>query len=253
MLTRQRKDHILAVLRRDGQIIAKQLGMALGLSEDTIRRDLRELAAEGKLQRVHGGALPMSPAIGDMTTRGSINPDAKRAIGQAAARLVSPGQIVFLDGGTSTEQLARHLPTTLEATVVTHSPSIAVALARHPAIEVVLIGGRLFKHSIVTVGAAALAAIAGVQPDIFFMGATGVHAARGITTADFEESAIKRAILDRSAETVLLASPEKFGAVSPFLIAPLDRLSGIVVEETPPAAFVRACRTAKVTITRAGA
>ena len=101
MLTRPRKQHILSVLRRDGQVVAKALSEELALSEDTIRRDLRELAAEGLLQRVHGGALPVAAAEADFSGRQQLAPDEKVAIGRAAARLVKPGQVVFIAGGTT--------------------------------------------------------------------------------------------------------------------------------------------------------
>src|SRR6202043_1249041 len=144
MLTQQRKSHILEVLRRDGQVVAKKLSAALSVSEDTIRRDLREMAQEGLLQRVHGGALPSSPAIADFAGRELIAADGKVAIGRAAAKLIQPGQVVMLDGGTTARQVARHIPLDLKATIVTHSPTIATELLNHPNVEVILIGGRLF-------------------------------------------------------------------------------------------------------------
>ncbi|WP_296073879.1 DeoR/GlpR family DNA-binding transcription regulator, partial [uncultured Agrobacterium sp.] len=153
MLTLERKTLIQNVLRRDGRIVAKSFAEELGVSEDTIRRDLRELAKDGLLQRVHGGALPSSPAIADYHVREQMASSAKEKLGRAAAGLIKPGQIVFLDGGTTNLQLARNLPPNLEATIITHSPSIAVELAQHPSVEVELIGGRLFKHSIVSMGA----------------------------------------------------------------------------------------------------
>ncbi|CAN5155322.1 DeoR/GlpR family DNA-binding transcription regulator [soil metagenome] len=235
MLTSQRKAHILKLLKSDGQIVAKTLSQTLGLSEDTIRRDLRELAAEGLLQRVHGGALPSSPAVAGYADRQQLATAGKAAIGRAAARMVRPGQIVFLDGGTTAVQVARHLPGDLVATVVTHSPSIAVELVEHPGITVELIGGRLFKHSIVTVGAAALEAIGRYHPDLYFMGVTGIHPELGLTTGDSEEAAIKRAISRASAETVVLASAEKLGAASPYRVVPLTGIESIIVESEVPA------------------
>src|ERR1700759_3831357 len=110
MLTSQRKKMILDALKRDGQVLAKPLSEAFGVSEDTIRRDLRELAAEGKLQRVHGGALPSSPAVANLEGRRTIGSEAKAAIGRAAAKMIAPGQIAIVDGGTTAIQLARHLP-----------------------------------------------------------------------------------------------------------------------------------------------
>ncbi|MBE7213207.1 MAG: DeoR/GlpR transcriptional regulator, partial [Gluconacetobacter diazotrophicus] len=158
MLASQRKNLLLARLQQDGQIIAKALSQELGLSEDTIRRDLRELAAEGRLQRVHGGALPASPAVTDFAGRQQIGAGGKEAIGRAAAAMVRPGQVVLLDGGTTAVQVARQFPPDLAATVITHSPTVAVELVAHPRIEVVLLGGRLFKHSVVAVGAAVIEA-----------------------------------------------------------------------------------------------
>jgi DeoR/GlpR family transcriptional regulator of sugar metabolism len=234
MLTSQRKSHILTILARDGQVVAKRLSEDLGLSEDTIRRDLRELAAEGKLQRVHGGALPASPAMADYASRKHVEPAGKIAIGRAAAGLIRPGQVVFIDGGTTTLAMVEQLPATLRATIVTHSPSIAAALVEHPLLEIILIGGRLFKHSVVTVGAAAIEGIAHVRADSFFLGVTGLHAEVGLTTGDAEEAAVKRALMHASAETIVLASREKIGAASPYLIGPVHGVSTIVTEKSVP-------------------
>src|SRR5262249_34553541 len=156
----------------------------------------------GLLQRVHGGALPASPAMADYAGRRHVSPDAKIVIGRAAARLVQPGQVVILDGGTTAVQVARHLPRDLAAKIVTHSPSVAVELADHPSIEVEIIGGRLFKHSVVAVGAIAAEAIARVRADLYFMGVTGVHPEFGLTTGDAEEAAIKRLLSQHAAETM---------------------------------------------------
>jgi DeoR/GlpR family transcriptional regulator of sugar metabolism len=229
VLTSHRKQHILEVLHRTGQVIAKTLSQELGLSEDTIRRDLRELAAEGLLQRVHGGALPASPAIGDFAARLQVATEEKRAIGRAAAGMVRAGQAVILDGGTTAVQIARHFPVGLEATVITHSPTIAVELVEHRNIKVLLIGGQLFKHSVVSVGAAAIEAIARIHADTYFMGVTGIHPKIGLTTGDFEEAHVKRALSASAAETIVLASSEKLNAASPYVIAPLSEITGMIV------------------------
>ncbi|MBB6099499.1 DeoR/GlpR family transcriptional regulator of sugar metabolism [Deinobacterium chartae] len=235
MLSSQRKQYILDTLRRDGQIVAKTLSQELGLSEDTIRRDLRELAQEGLLQRVHGGALPASPAVADFAARQALSGEAKVAIGRAAAERIQPGQVVMLDGGTTAIQVARHLPPHLEATIVTHSPSVAVELAHHRHVEVILIGGRLFKHSVVAVGSAALEAIRRVRADLYYLGVTGLHPQAGLTTGDLEEAHIKRALSEQAAETVALASAEKLNAASPYQVAPITELSGIITERAVPA------------------
>ena len=251
MLTRQRKEYLLDLLRQTGQIVAKSVSQELGLSEDTIRRDLRELASEGRLQRVHGGALPSSPAVGDFATRQQLAPDGKVSIGRAAAGLVKSGQVVILDGGTSTLQLARHLPLDLRATVVTHSPTIAVALVEHPSIEVVLIGGKLFKHSVVAVGAAAIEAIARIRADICFIGVTGIHPKAGLSTGDLEESHVKRALIGSAAETYVLVSAEKLNAASPYVIVPIADVAGIIVEPGIAAESLKPYERAGLTVIRA--
>ena len=163
--------------------------------------------------------------------------------------MVRPGQLVFLDGGTTAVQMARHLPRDLRGTIVTHSPSIAVALVEHAEIEVILIGGRLFKHSLVTVGAATMDAISRVHADAYFMGVTGIHPSKGLSTGDFEEAQVKRALMAAAAETIVLASSEKLNAVSPHVIAPLDNVSGIVTERDAPGDFLDACAGLGIAIT----
>ena len=239
---------ILSLLRRDGRVIAKALSQELGLSEDTIRRDLRDLAAEGLLQRVHGGALPTSLAMADMRERWRVAPDSKDAVARAAAKMVLPGQVVILDGGTTAVRMARYLPSNLRATVVTHSPSVAVELAAHEGISVELIGGRLFKHSVVTVGATAMEMIARIRADAFYMGVTGVHPEMGLTTGDGEEATIKRALSRQAAETIVLASREKLGAVSPFLVMGLGEADSLVIEPGAPGELLTAYRAAGLAI-----
>jgi DeoR/GlpR family transcriptional regulator of sugar metabolism len=251
MLTRQRKHLILQALRRDGQVVARALSEELEVSEDTVRRDLRTLAREGALLRVHGGALPASPAAVDLGGRAKLSPEEKSALGRAAAALVEPGQVVFIDGGTTTLQMARALPADLRATVVTHSPTIAAELVTHPTIELVLVGGRIFKHSGVAVGAAALQAIRDVHADTYFMGVTGLHIEHGLSTGDLEEAHIKRALIHSAAETVVLLTADKLGVASPYVIAPVQAISTVLVSGAAPAAALKALRKLGIAVHRA--
>ena len=251
VLTTQRKQLILSILKRDGQVIAKEVSRSMGLSEDTIRRDLREMAHEGLLQRVHGGALPASPAMADFAGRESITTEGKVAIGRVAAQMIRPWQVVTLDGGTTAREIARHIAMDLKATIVTHSPTIALELVNHPDAEVILIGGRLFKHSVVAVGAAAIEAISHIHADIYFMGVTGVHPKMGLTTGDFEEAAVKRALSNAAAETIVLASSEKLNAASPYEVVPLADVSGIITEKSADAALTRPYEELGIPVTRA--
>ncbi|WP_175977721.1 DeoR/GlpR family DNA-binding transcription regulator [Burkholderia sp. BCC1047] len=251
MLTTQRKKAILDALARDGQVLAAELSVQFGVSEDTVRRDLRELAAEGLLQRVHGGALPASPAVAPFAQREALETTEKRRIARRAAQMIAPGQVAIVDGGTTSALLVGQLPADLRATIVTHSPSVAVALAAHPSIDVILIGGRLYKHSIVAVGAAAMEGIARIHADLYFMGVTGVHPVAGLSTGDFEEAAIKRALAERAAETVVLASQSKLRAASQFVIGDITLAQTVVVEKETDAALTKPIEAAGVTVVRA--
>lgn len=251
MLTTHRKQQILSLLKQNGQVVAKEVSQRMGVSEDTIRRDLREMAQEGLLQRVHGGALPASPAIADFAGRELLRHEGKIAIGIAAAAMIQPGQLIILDGGTTSRELARHLPLELQITVATHSPTIALELIQHLSIEVILIGGRLFKHSVVSVGAAAIETISQIHADTFFMGVTGVHPQTGLTTGDYEEAAVKRALSRAAAETIVLASSEKLNAASPYKIVGLEEVSGLITERTADDAQIRPYQEIGIAVTRA--
>lgn len=229
MLTTERKQLIAERVGRDGRLVAKSFAEELNLSEDTIRRDLREMAAEGLLTRVHGGALPVQPALPDFAARKHVASDEKKRLGQLAATLLSAGQTVFLDGGTTNAEIARALPRSFAFTVVTHSPTIAAELEHHPTVEVILVGGRLYKHSMVAVGSIASAAVATIRPDIFFLGATAAHSRHGFTTGDAEEAAIKRQIAAQSARTYVALTAEKLERASPVTIMPLTDAAGIIV------------------------
>jgi DeoR/GlpR family transcriptional regulator of sugar metabolism len=250
MLTTQRKKLILARLADDGQIVAKVLSNELGTSEDTIRRDLRELAREGKLQRVHGGALPTSAALGDLRVREQVSPKDKTDLGRVGASMIRSNQVVILDGGTTALQVARQLAPDLRATIVTHSPTVAVEAAKHPYVEIIMLGGRLFRHSMVNVGAAVMDAASRLRADLYFMGVTGVHPTEGLTTGDAEEAAVKRALHERAAETVVLASAEKLMAASPFLVTPMAEISLLVVPLKTPERVTRALRACGVKVQR---
>ncbi|HTU98976.1 MAG TPA: DeoR/GlpR family DNA-binding transcription regulator [Luteitalea sp.] len=253
MLTSQRKALILERLARDGQIVAKALAAELGTSEDTIRRDLRELAQAGRLQRVHGGALPASAADGDLRVRTAISTDDKVALGRAGAALIRSGQVVILDGGTTALQVARHLSPSLRATIVTHSPTVAIEAAAHPHVEVRMLGGLLFRHSMVNVGAQVIDAAARVRADLYFLGVTGVHPEAGLSTGDAEEAEVKRALHRQAAESIVLASHEKLLAASSFLVAPLAEIARLVVPDDTAPRTIRALRAAGVAVVTAGA
>jgi DeoR/GlpR family transcriptional regulator of sugar metabolism len=253
MLPAERRDFLLSRLRADGKVVAKDMATELGVAEDNIRRDLRELASAGLCQRVYGGALPAAPAEADYATRVSVAPGSKNRVAAAAAGLILPGSTVLLDGGTTALAVAAALPPDLPATVVTHSVTVAAALVGHPVVDVLVLGGRLFKHSAVTSGAAAAEAAARVNADLFLLGVTGVHHRAGLTTGDPDEAAMKRLLASRAAETYVLASAEKIGAASAHVVLGLAEISGIVTDVPDDDPEIARLRAAGVPILRGAA
>jgi DeoR/GlpR family transcriptional regulator of sugar metabolism len=233
MLAAERRDHLLGLLAREGKIVAKNVAAELGISEDSVRRDLRDLAAEGLCQRVYGGALPASPAVVDYAARQDVAPDGKQRVAATAAALVRPGGTMILDGGTTALAVAHALPRNLACTVITHSPTVAAALLDHPHAELFLLGGRVFKHSAVACGAAAVEAAQNISADLCLLGVTGVHPEAGLTTGDAEEAAMKRALSARAADTYILASSEKIGTASQFRVLPWEKVSGLITDAAP--------------------
>jgi DeoR/GlpR family transcriptional regulator of sugar metabolism len=232
MLTAERRQFILEILHKDKKVLSSELSVDLKVSEDTIRRDLRELAESGLLQRVHGGALLKSPATASYADRQKQAPKEKEAIARAAAKLVRPGQVVILDGGTTTLQVARHLPLDLQATIVTNSPPIAIALAEHPQIEVVMLGGQLYKKALVNVGAATVEALGMIRADLCLLGVCSLHPEVGISVQNLDEAHVKRAMIARSAEVVGLATAAKLDTAATYVVGPIQALTYLVTAST---------------------
>ncbi|RPI30913.1 MAG: DeoR/GlpR transcriptional regulator [Chloroflexota bacterium] len=231
MLSAERRNYILDVLKREGRVLAPALSEELGVSIDTIRRDLRDLAAEGHLQRVHGGALPSSPANTSYTDRRRNLTPAKVSIAARAAQMVQNGMVISMGGGITNVQTAEHFPRELHATVITHNPPVAVALAEHPNIEVILVGGRLFKYTMVTVGSEAVEAFRRVRADLCLLGVCSLHPEMGISNIHYEESLVQQTMIGCAGEVWALASSEKLGTAAPFVIGPIHDLNLIITDQ----------------------
>lgn len=230
MLTAERRQHILDVLKRDGRVVALDLSEALGVSIDTVRRDLRDLAGEGRLTRVHGGALPASPAAISYSERQRHLTPEKISIASRAAQLAQDGMVIVMGGGITNVQIAEHFPRQLKATVITHSPPITQALIEHPNVDVVLAGGKLFKYTMVTIGAEAVEAFRQVRADLCYLGICSLHPEVGITNVHYEETQVERALVACAGEVVAPTSSEKLGTASPYVIGPLSELNTIVTD-----------------------
>jgi DeoR/GlpR family transcriptional regulator of sugar metabolism len=232
MLTEERRAAILDRLHTDGKVVAAELSVSLHVSPDTVRRDLQDLADAGLLRRVHGGALP--PALGatPYAVRREQAPAAKAAIARATARLLRRGQVIMLDAGTTTLEVARHLPADLAATVVTNSPPIAAALADHGGVEVVMPGGRLAKDARALVGAATIDALRPIRADVLVLGVCSLHPDVGITVNELEESYVKRLMIENAAEVVAVSSADKLGSAAPYVVASIEELTHLVTERS---------------------
>lgn len=250
MLTAERRQFILELLQREKKVLSSDLSAVLKVSEDTIRRDLRELAELGLLQRVHGGALLTSPAIASYADRQKQAPKEKEAIARTAAKLVRPGQVVILDGGTTTLQVARHLPSDLHATIVTNSPPISIALADHPHIEVVMLGGQLYKKALVNVGAATVEALRMIRADLCLLGVCSLHPDIGISVTNLNEAHVKRAMIARAAEVVGLVTAAKLDTAASYVVESIQALTYLVTAPTVTDEMLIAYKSLGLTVIR---
>jgi len=230
VLTAERRQAILARVERDGRVVASELVTSLGVSEDTVRRDLRDLAQHGLLHRVHGGALASAPPIGSFAHRLEVSHGEKAALAEAALRLLAGARVIVLDGGTTTLELARRLPLLYDGTVVTNSPPVASALANHTKAEVMLVGGRLLRDAQVAVGAAAVEAFHMVRADICVLGICSLHPDVGVTTPDDEEAYVKRAMVASAGEVIALATADKLRTASAWVVAQLADIDHLVTD-----------------------
>jgi DeoR/GlpR family transcriptional regulator of sugar metabolism len=254
-LPEQRQRLILDRLASEGRVVAQQLAQQFGTSEDTIRRDLRELAAAGRCQRVYGGALPLSvsPASTPLSERVALAPARKQALGVVLAGLLPARQTVFVDAGSTNLAAVRALPDGHELTIVTNSPLIAAAAASRDAIELILIGGLVDRRSGAAFGARALRDIADFHPDVYLLGACALDALAGIAAFGFDEAQFKRMLVAQSRRVISAATNDKLATGAPFAVAALRVLSDLVLEADAPQAQVSALRQDGIEIHRAAA
>jgi len=231
MLKEERQRYIVDKLRVEGRVLASELCESLHISEDTVRRDLRDLFEMGMIQRVHGGALLRSPTE-NYVIRQKQHIEAKTEIAQAAVQLVRNGQVIIMDGGTTTYQVAQRLPSALHATVITNSPPIATLLGEHAHVEVILLGGKLYKASLVTTGVETVEALHTFKADLCMLGICSLHLDVGISIPDLEELYVKRAMIASSAEVAALASGEKLDTAAPFVVGSLKELTYLVTDSS---------------------
>jgi len=232
VLTAERRQLILARLHTDGRVVATELTQALGVSIDTVRRDLRELAEGGLVQRVHGGALPPVAGARPYAVRREQATAAKQAIARRTVSMLHDDQVILLDAGTTTLEVARHLRPELRATVITNSPAIALALAEHQYVEVAMLGGILAKEPRAVVGAETVESLRSIRADVLVLGVCSLHPEIGITVLELEESYVKRAMVASAADVIAVSAADKLGSAGPYVVGPIDELTHLVVERS---------------------
>jgi DeoR/GlpR family transcriptional regulator of sugar metabolism len=242
MLKHERFRRILDQLQRHGQVQLGALSAALDVSEDTIRRDIDELARQGALTRIRGGALLPSPIPDAYGARERHDAAAKQEIARKALALVAEGQLIILDGGTTAGWLARQLPATGKLTVATHSLPAALMLLEHPGIEVRMAGGRVHAEYRVNLGLDTVDFFRQLLADYCFIGTYGLHPEAGLTVADPEEAAVKRAIVNASKHVVALVTPEKLGTAASYVVCEAGRIDSLVTTGSVPEADLAAYR-----------
>jgi DeoR/GlpR family transcriptional regulator of sugar metabolism len=232
MFPEERKKAILALLTETGRVEVTSLATRFEVSEDTIRRDLREFAAAGFLQKTYGGAVALDVANLSWAARAQIAPAAKARIGVAAASLVEPGQTVILDAGLTTLEIAKQLRER-PLRVITNSLDIANVLSESSRVQLILTGGEWMPGDRYFAGDQAQKALAAYRADWAFFGAYGVHPRAGMTASDSYDAATKRAIVGSALRTVLVADKSKFGRLGTHAVGPLGSLEALITDEAP--------------------
>ncbi|MES2931885.1 MAG: DeoR/GlpR family DNA-binding transcription regulator [Pseudomonadota bacterium] len=252
LLLQERHALILQRLVSDGRVLAPNLAQQLNVSEDTIRRDLRDLAAAGLCQKVYGGALrlPSAPDTGTLAQRTTQQAGDKSRLAQTAATLVEAGNILFIDAGSTNLAIAAALPP-VPLTVITNAPAIAMALTQRLQIELIMIGGRIDPHVGATLGGAALRDIDLIRPDLFFLGACGVDAQAGVSAIHFEEAEFKRRVAAISKAVAIAATDDKLGTAAPYLVLPTGQLTYLVIESSAEVAQITPFSAIGVQVLRA--
>jgi DeoR/GlpR family transcriptional regulator of sugar metabolism len=214
-------------------VLSAELCNQMRVSEDTIRRDLLDLSEAGQLIKVHGGAL--SPAFSEVHfSNGNIYSEhLKKHIAQKAISLIKNGMFVLTGGGTTVLEMARSLPTQLNATFITGSIATMNVYATYPNIETIVIGGKISKDSKITVGADAISRIQDINADLCFLGANAIHNKYGITDNDWDVVQIKKAMIAASKKTVFMTISEKLETRKPFKVCDMTIIDYLITELDP--------------------
>ncbi|WP_263368735.1 transcriptional repressor AgaR [Edaphobacter bradus] len=251
MLNEERQRAILELLSRDGRVLVVDLAEHFRTSQVTIRKDLDTLHAKGRIHRTHGGALSVrESALEDPSLREKekLHPKEKLQIAEAAARMVTEGQVVILDSGTTTTAIARALKPVKNVTIITNALNIAAELSGTD-LEVILTGGNLRKNSFSLVGPLAEDTLRRLNADILFLGVDGFDVQYGLSTPNLLEARVNRAMMDVSKLAVAVCDSSKFGKRSLSMIAPPSALHGVITDRGIPKSDLSALKRSGLEVT----
>ncbi|HHV62549.1 MAG TPA: DeoR/GlpR transcriptional regulator [Firmicutes bacterium] len=238
MLPFERQLAILEALKEKGTVDVATLAGKLGVSGNTLRRDLTFLESKGYLRRVYGGATimsvsPLEAKYVNYDTRKGLASERKDIIGMMAADMISDGDTVILDSGTTTLQIARHLEGKRNVTVITNDIKVAAELCGKRGILVVTTGG-FTDESFSSSGVIAERTIAEVRPDKVFLSALGVSVKDGLTDGRMEQATIKRVMANAGREVILVADSSKVGKVLSCFICPVSSITRWITDNGAP-------------------
>lgn len=234
MLKEERQAYILHQVNLHNKVLSSHLSEQMNVSEDTIRRDLQEMALEGKITKVHGGALSNSFHVG-FTSKDVYSVEEKKSIALKAVQLIQDGMFVLTSGGTTIIEMARVLPRDLQATFITPSLPAAFEYTNHPGIEVVMIGDKLSKNAKIAVGGEAIRKIRQIRADICFLGINAIDINDGLTDNDWDVVEIKKAMIETSKKVVALSISEKVNTTEQLTICAVDEIDVLITELQPDA------------------
>lgn len=234
MLKEERQKLILDKLSTAKKINLGDLSSLLGVSYDSIRRDVIELEDKGLLKKVHGGIVINSYLDVLSGKRTGVNGSSELTIViKKALKLLKNNQVVLMDGGTTNFFLAEQIPKNLSLTVITNSPPLAMALNEHENIDVILLGGRYFKRYQISMGMEVVNQISRLNVDLFFMGINGIDKDKGLTIRNYEESILKKQMMETATRTVCCAVEEKLGIVEAYQVGNLNQIDTLITNLKP--------------------
>ncbi len=233
VLKKERQAYILHRLDLHNKVLSAKLCVDMEVSEDTVRRDLQELAEAGRLIKVHGGALSLAFNEVHFNSSPVYSQTQKAVIAQKVIGLIKENMYVLTSGGTTIIEMAKRLPPQLRATFITGSIPALNAYIAHPNINVVVVGDKVNKESKITVGASAIAKIKEVNADLCILGTNAIDLRRGITDSDWEVVELKRAMVATSAKTVCLTIAEKLNSFEALQVCELKQIDYLVTELNP--------------------